>query len=144
MLVILKGRFDMQTTNYRINKMKNGEKNMVIDYYNGDKLCSTIYVDSSNKEVRVKNYTDDNIERAFGINENPKWQDFETFLENRCFPRDRQNLKYELKKMGLNEYNPLEICKATGGRNYKDEQWMTFSDKERESEKDDYESDVEY
>ena len=137
MLVILKGRFDMQTTNYRINKMKNGEKNMVIDYYNGDKLCSTIYVDSSNKEVRVKNYTDDNIERAFGINENPKWQDFETFLENRCFPRDRQNLKYELKKMGLNEYNPLEICKATNGRNYKDNQWMNIQD--TEDEKDEYE-----
>ena len=74
------------------------------------------------------NYTADNVERAFGVNQNPTWTDFENFLENRCFPRDRQNLKLELKKLGLNEYDPLKICMATAGKNYKDDQWMEFSD----------------
>lgn len=134
----------MKTMINQAEKTQNKKENFVINYYNKESLCSAIYVDVTNKTVKVENFTDDNIERAFGINQNPTWTDFELFLESRCFPKDRQNLKYELKKLGLNEYDPLEICKATGGRNYKDEQWMTFSDKERESEKDDYESDVEY
>ena len=113
-----------------INNDPTIKNTMVIDYYNGDCLCSKIYVDTKNKEVQVRNFTSDNIERAFGVNQNPTWTDFENFLENRCFPRDRQNLKLELKKLGLNEYNPLDICKATSGRNYKDEQWMDFSKEE--------------
>lgn len=110
-----------------INNDPTIKNTMVIDYYNGDRLCSKIYVDTENKEVQVRNFTPDNVERAFGINQNPTWADFENFLENRCFPRDRQNLKLELKKLGLNEYDPLKICKATAGRNYKDNQWMEFS-----------------
>lgn len=34
---------------------------------------------------------------GLGVNQNPTWTDFENFLGNRCFPRDRQNLKLELK-----------------------------------------------
>lgn len=111
-----------------INNDPTIKNTMVVDYYNGDRLCSKIYVDTENKEVQVRNFTPDNVERAFGVNQNPTWTDFENFLENRCFPRDRQNLKLELKKIGLNEYDPLKICKATAGRNYKDSQWMEFSD----------------
>ena len=109
---------------------------MVLNYYNRDELCSSIFADEQNRTVEVINYTDDLNKRAFGINRNPSWADFENFLESRCFPRDRQALKLELKQLGLTEYNPLEICKVTSGKNYKDEQWLEIED-EREVEYDD-------
>lgn len=116
----------------RIDIKKEGlnDNMIIINYYNEDKLCSKIYANLETREVSVRNFTDNNIEKAFGLNEYPIWSDFEAFLERRCFPKDRQNIKLELKKLGLNEYNPLEICKATGGRNYKDNQWMNFDEEE--------------
>ena len=99
---------------------------MVIEYYNSDTLCSKIYVDEDHKEVRVENFTDKLVFRAFGINEHPTWKDYEEFLEDRCFPRNRHHVEYNLKCLGLTEYNPLEICKRTEGRMYGDFQWMKF------------------
>lgn len=109
---------------------------MVIKYYNKNELCSEIAVDEKKKTVSVCNYTQELNKRAFGVNETPSWHDLEYFLESRCFPRDRQHLKMELKQLGLTEYNPLDICRMTMGRNYKDEQWLTIDD-EREVEHDD-------
>lgn len=109
---------------------------MIIKYYDKNELCTEIFANESKREVNIKNYTADYNKRAFGVNENPTWAEFEQFLESRCFPRDRQHLKLELKQLGLTEYNPLEICKSTLGRNYKDEQWLTIDD-DREVEYDD-------
>ena len=99
---------------------------MVIKYYDGDLLGTKIYVDEKNKKIEIENYTDVLLSRAFGINENPTWKDFEEMLEERCIPRDRQNLQYVLKTIGVDEYNPLEICKRTGGRMAHDCCWMSF------------------
>lgn len=114
-----------------------GKQNMVVNYYNLNKagenvLCTRINVNVKDRTVQIENYTDNNLERAFGVKENPDWSDFERFLEDRCFPRDRQNLKLELKKLGLNEYDPLKICKATNGRNYQDSQWLEFDENEED------------
>lgn len=118
--------------NVTIDKNNTNKNQMVLKYYDKHFLCSEIKVNTASKTIDIKNYTDDNIRRAFGCNENPTWGDFMHFLEERCFPRDRQNIKFELKKLGLTEYDPLKICQATQGRNYKDEQWMEFEDVEME------------
>lgn len=111
---------------------------MVISYYNGkDELCSKIFANRDNKTVSVENYTDFIMDTAFGVVKNPTWEDFEEFLEDRCFPRNRQNVKLELKQLGLTGYDPLEICKKTDGRNYRDYYYMTF-DEEKEPENEDY------
>lgn len=49
--------------------------------------------------------------KAFGVNENPTLQDFEEFLEDRCFPRERYNINEMLIELKLDNYNPLEIIK---------------------------------
>lgn len=97
-----------------------------IRYYNKEELCTDIFVNEENKEIQIRNYTDDPLSRAFGINNAPTWCDYEKFIQGRVFPENRQHLKLELKRLGLDEYNPLEICKATDGRNLKDSQWMEF------------------
>lgn len=112
------------------------EEIMILDYYNAEELCTKIFADETTKNISIVNYTDDLNKRAFGINNRPTWSDLETFLESRCFPHDRQALKLELKQLGLTEYNPLEICKITNGRNYKDKQWLEISEV-REVEYDD-------
>lgn len=103
---------------------------MVINYYNKSKLCTEIQVNENEKTVQIKNFTDNPLDRAFGVNETPTWHDYESFLESRCFPRNRQHLVYNLKELGLREYDPLQICLKTEGRNAKDNQWMEFNTNE--------------
>ena len=107
---------------------------LIINFYNNEDLCSVIYANSEEKTVSVKNFTNNLLFRAFGINEHPTWQDFESFLQSRCFPETRQNLKYDLKKLDLTEYNSLEICKKTNGKIFEDNQWMEIKDLDLELE----------
>lgn len=120
---------------------------MIINYYNNQKLCTKINVNEKEKTLTIENFTESPIERAFGINENPTWQDFEEFLESRCFPRNRHHIQLNLKELGLSEYNPMEICKKTNGRHSKDQQWMEFEeepyDKNIEEKQSEEESEVE-
>ena len=49
--------------------------------------CTTIDVDFLRRKIRIQNKTDDILHRAFGANEQPTWDDFECFLQERCFER---------------------------------------------------------
>ena len=95
-----------------------------IKYYNFDNLMATIWVDYKTDTVRVENYSDDVLHLPFGVNQAPTMKDFEHMLEERCFPRTRDNLKGELARVGVDFYDPFEICKKTQGRCYEDHEWM--------------------
>lgn len=97
---------------------------MTLNYMNRDQLCTAIRADFKNETVSIVNYTDDLLHRAFGCIENPSWADFEYFLEDRCFPRTRYNLKELLEEMDLPMYDPLLIIGKTKGRVYGDYQWI--------------------
>lgn len=84
---------------------------MVLEYRNKDSLSTRIYVDYGNESVKIENFTDDLIERAFGANETPSFSDYEKFLESRCFPRTRDHVKWILRDLGLDSYEPLTIVK---------------------------------
>jgi putative transcriptional regulator len=73
-------------------------------------------IDINNNQVRIENFTDIDIFKAFGINEQPTVEDVYALIESRCMPRTRANLQEELVQLGLNEYNPLEIIKITKGK----------------------------
>lgn len=97
---------------------------MVLEYYNGERLSTRITVDYRTQKVAVVNYTDDLIARAFGVNEDPSFQDYEDFLESRCFPRTRDHLKWVLQDLGLDCYDPLAIVQKTSGRMADDHMWL--------------------
>ena len=104
---------------------KRKEHNLIrLNYYNSDELCSAIVADYSTTELVVENYSDDIIHLAFGNNAAPSWSDYKAFLEERCVPRSRDGIKKYLEELGLDEYNPLEIIKKTGGRMAEDNQWI--------------------
>lgn len=54
-----------------------------IDYYVGNDLCSTIYVNTRNQEIRLVNYALALSKRAFGYNNDPGMKELQDFLEQR-------------------------------------------------------------
>ena len=99
---------------------------MILNYRAGDTLCAVIKVDFSKRRVSVENFVEDIFYRPFGINENPSFEDFKGLLEDRCFPRTRHHVKYYLKQLGLDFYDPLDIVRKTNGRVYGDKFWIEF------------------
>ena len=91
-----------------------------------DELCSSILVNFKDKEIEVVNHTSDVIHQAFGVKAKPDWEDFEYFLESRCFPRGRDYMKDILRDLGLDSYDPLAIIEKTKGRMAEDKQWIRF------------------
>ena len=76
------------------------------------------------KRVQIYNYTKDNIKRAFGKNEHPTFEEYEEFLESRCFPRSRDKMKLILKELDLPFYEPMMIIEKTAGKMAEDEFWI--------------------
>lgn len=46
----------------------------------------------------------------------PTYEDYEVFLESRCFPKSRDKMKLILKDLDLPFYDPLMIIQKTEGR----------------------------
>lgn len=103
---------------------------MRMNFMNRDNLCTAIDIDFKHEKITIRNYTDQIPLRAFGVVEHPDWDDFEYFLEDRCFPRTRDHAKSILKEMGLPFYDPLLIIEKTQGRMEGDHQWIMIIKKE--------------
>ena len=95
-------------------------------FYNNEELCTEIFYDFKTETVSIINYTNDIILRAFGANEDPSWQDLNTFLRSRCFPEERINKKHLLNLLGIEYYDPWLILPKTKGKMEEDHQWLEF------------------
>jgi len=106
--------------------MKSEQKQDIrrFQYFDEDKLCTTIHADFANKTLIAENHVDDPVVTAFGRNVQPTWEDFKAFLEERCIPRERAGLREYLEVIGVGEYDPLEIILKTNGRMAEDKQWL--------------------
>ena len=93
-------------------------------YMYDDFICTVIDADEVNRIVRINNYTNNLMLRAFGRNTEPSYDDYEEFLESRCFPRTRDKLKLELDRLGLPYYDPYLIIEKTEGRMADDNFWI--------------------
>lgn len=100
---------------------------MRMDFMCEEECCTMILVDFKHEKIKIKNTTDKIILRAFGINVNPTWEEFLEFLEDRCFPRTRDNLKLILRDLDLDFYDPLYIVEKTEGRMAEDMQWLKIN-----------------
>lgn len=103
---------------------KNPDVTMRMNFMYKDVLCTRIDVDFMHKKIYIENKTDDILHRAFGVVQDPDWERFQEFLESRCFPRSRANLKEILEDLGLDSYDPLQIIEKTEGRMAEDKQWI--------------------
>jgi putative transcriptional regulator len=89
-----------------------------------DMVCTIIDVDELSQEVIIHNYIDDPIYRAFGVNTEPDFEDYREFLESRCFPRTRDKIEFELKRLDIPFYEPMMIIRKTQGRMAGDDFWI--------------------
>ena len=89
-----------------------------------NRLCTIIDVDEQKRLIQVRNYTRNPMYRAFGVNTEPTFEEYEEFLESRCFPRERDKMKIMLRELDLPFYDPFLIVRKTEGRMAEDEFWI--------------------
>ena len=95
---------------------RHGHELLVLHFYDGNALCTKICADRTMRTLAIENHTADVLRTAFGVDQNPTWNDLQEFLESRCVPRQRDGLRYYLAEFGLKKYEPLEIIRKTEGR----------------------------
>lgn len=95
-----------------------------LNYYDGNKLCTTIDVDDVHQKVKIKNYVNFYLDRAFGNNNKPTYDDYQEFLSSRCFPNTRDKMKLILKDLNIPFYDPFMIIEKTKGRMAEDNFWI--------------------
>ncbi len=107
------------------------EKSRIV-YVFADREEPATVIDVCNftREIKITNLADDMISRAFGVKENPDWEDYEAFLESRCMPRTRYGIREELRAIGIDFYDPFLIVQKTRGRVYEDHQYLSLMGKE--------------
>ena len=106
----------------------NRNKLLQLQFYHGDSRCTTILADETAKKVLIENHTSNPLHTAFGVNDNPDWQDYQSFLEERCIPKSRAGLQEYLNAIGVDEYHPLEIIRKTKGRMAEDQSWLEVTE----------------
>lgn len=90
---------------------------MKINYYKDQGVLLTeMEIDFVNQTVKIKNHTDNMIDRAFGVNEHPTMKDFEEFCEYRSIPQTRYNFKTEMRLRGITDTSPMGIMRFYHGR----------------------------
>ena len=104
---------------------------MFVQVYCKEYLVADMIVDLAAKTVQsYRTYTDNILILPFGALESPNYLAFVDFLESRCPPRERANIKELLSDWGLLEYDPLAIVKRTHGLMYADFIWVRFDDED--------------
>lgn len=93
-------------------------------YMYEESACTLIDVDENNRRILIKNYTNKVMFRAFGKIENPTFEQYEEWLESRCFPKERDKMKLVLQELNLPFYDPLLIIEKTEGRMAEDKFWV--------------------
>lgn len=89
-----------------------------------NQVCTVIDIDDRNRKIKIYNYRKDYIYRAFGKEEHPTYEQYEDFLESRCFSRNLDKMKLMLKELSIPFYDPMLIVQRTEGRMAEDEFWL--------------------
>lgn len=102
---------------------------MIINYMYKDEVQTQIFFDEESKKVKINNYTNDILHRAFGVNESPNYEDLITFLKDRCWTKSRGDINNILSIYNLAVFDLIELLKQTNGRTYEDDLYMEFINK---------------
>lgn len=121
MLVKLLNEYPQIPEEYHIPEK---EYSMRLWYMYCNEICTVIDVEESSRKIKIYNYTNHPLMRAFGKIEKPTFEQYEEFLESRCFPRTRDKMKLILRDLDLPFYDPLMIIEKTEGRMAEDDFWI--------------------
>jgi hypothetical protein len=116
-----------QIDNNHSNPPTNDDYTMRMTLMYRNNPCTIINVDFLHQKIKIENRTDDLLHRAFGIIEQPSWEDFKYFLQSRCFTKTRGLLKEALQDIEVDSYDPLQIIERTKGRTAEDDLWIKIT-----------------
>lgn len=85
----------------------------------------TASVEIKGNQAHIRRFDDCPIHYLFPKEEMDLYSVLE-ILEGRCFPRSRVNADDLLRKLGLKNYQPLEIVRKTHGLMRNDYVWIRF------------------
>ena len=109
-----------------VEMIKVPEKTMPIRlwYMHDQTVCTLIEVNEVKRDIKIRNYVENLMFRAFGVEEHPDYKMYLEFLESRCFPEGRDKMKLILKDLDLPFYDPFMIIEKTEGRMAEDDFWI--------------------
>ncbi len=93
-------------------------------YMYRNEVCTIIDVDEMQRHLKLYNMVEDISFRAFGRNTEPTFEEYESFLESRCFPRTRDKMKLILNDLNIPFYDPMLIIEKTKGKMAEDDFWI--------------------
>lgn len=97
-------------------------------YMYNQTICTLIDVNELERKVHIKNYTNNIMLRAFGVNDHPSYEQYQDFLESRCFPKERDKMKLILRDLDLPFYDAFMIIEKTEGRMAEDDFWIKIEE----------------
>ena len=103
---------------------------MILNWKHDGETKTRISADLANKKVSIENFTDDILDRAFGVKERPSWEDFKGLLSDRCVSPDLADIRLYLEQIGVQSYDELEIISKTEGRMAEDHYSLEIEDQE--------------
>lgn len=104
------------------------DKILVVDYFNREDLCT--HIEIINGIVTFTNYTEEPLDRAFGNQVEVNLDSFNDFLEGRCLPKTRANIKRALKNLDVDHFDAYAICRKTHGVLWEDFNWIRFNNED--------------
>ena len=88
-----------------------------------DEIIGSVHIDLM--EVTIDRYDLNPVKQIFFADRINRF-DFGRIIRDRCWDENRADNEELLKLLGLEEYNPFEICKKTHGKMVQDKTWFKF------------------
>lgn len=82
----------------------------------------------SGHRVTIQKFTDNTAKQFFYAYNSMDLFQLSELLEIRCWERGRVDINDILRRLGIKEYDPIEIVKRTFGVSYNDPIWFNFYD----------------
>ena len=96
---------------------------LFMECYWKDEKTASVRLDD--KYAYIKRYTSHPVKQIFYSDKITRYELGE-ILTDRCWDKNRADLPDILSTLGIEEYNPYEICKRTHGKMAQDNIWFRF------------------
>lgn len=96
---------------------------LFMEVYWKDEKTASVRLDK--RYAYITRYTNHPVKQIFYADKMTRYE-FGGILKDRCWDEHRPDLKILLEKLGLDEYNPYEICRRTHGKMAQDFIWFRF------------------
>ena len=98
--------------------------NLCFDVMFEDEVVASICIEN-NRLIKAETYTDITFKQPF-LKKPISIEYVKAFLESRTVDRNKPDIQYILRSLGLGEYNIIEILKKTHGTDFDDFTWVRF------------------